>query len=456
MPVPYVPSRTAIPGVAQGAVGVLSVGAASSSTIPVAPSGPWLAAAAQNQRNPFTYPAWDLVNNVPLDTLPYSGVTFGAPLNQPGSWTGQISLAALSSAAIAQAQRAGTGPQFAYMRATSVANTALFVDLLGTIVWGGVLWTSTYDSADPMKLLKVGATEFGSYFQQRIQAFDYGTTWAAGADPMTVAQTVITDAQAKGSVMGGITLTLNPAGGEGGPQITPSYPGTALQTIDSIVSILSQMGYTIGFDYTFDCSYIPGTRTPQVVMNIWYPRKGRRADQSQMVLLSKDCTFTYPVDGTQMATSVTETGSGQGTMTPAQASVAQAGYPLLERTFSRSQINDEGTLAAVTLGDLGLYCWPVVSPTFTVPVTLPGPDGTISPTAPLQFGTFDRGDDFIFRVDPVAGGGENIDPRFPNGMSFEWRINSWQCTVAEKGLSTIVITAGIPPLATIPPPMPPL
>jgi hypothetical protein len=410
--------------------------------------------------NPFTYPAWDLVAAEPLDSIPYVGVSFGAPLSQPGSFKGQVSLPALAGAAIAAAQTAGTGPQFAYMRATSCSNTALFVDFAGALIWGGILWTSDYDSADPQKLLKVGASEFGSYFQSRTQAQDYTATWAAGEDPMVIAQQVVEDALAVGTIFGGITLTLNPAGGEGGPKITPSYPGTSLQTIDSIVQVLSQMGYGIGFDYTFDAAYLPGTKTPSITLRFHYPRKGRPFSQSQLVLLAADCdSFTYPVDGGQQASDIAETGSGVGQVLPATASVPAgppfSAYPRLDRTFSRSQINDDGTLAQVTLGDLFLYCHPAVSPTFTVPVTLPGADGTIAPEAPLQFGTFDRGDDFLFRVDPVADGGENTDPRFPEGHSFEWRINSWQCNVADQGQPQIVLSAGIPP-GIFPPPQPPL
>lgn len=396
--------------------------------------------------SPFSYPAWDLVNATPIDGLPYTGVTFGAPLNQPGSFTGGIPLA-----------DPNIQQSFNWQRATQTTTTAVFIDLFGTLVWGGIIWTQQYDSSDPTRTLKIGATEFGSYFQSRIQAKDYGSTWTpanggVAEDPMIVAQTVVQDALAKGSIFGGITLTLNPAGGEGGPQITPSYPGTSLQTIDSIVSILSQMGYSIGFDYTFDVSYIPGTQTPQIVMNIWYPRKGRTAVQSNIVLLAADCTYTYPVDGTQRATSITETGSGVGTIEPATASTTLPDVPRLERTFSRSQINDDGTLAQVTASDLFLNVWPAVAPTFTVPLLFT--DEGIPPEAPLQLGTFDRGDNFIFRIDPVAGGGENTDPRFPNGHNFEWRINSWQCTVADKGRSTIVLNAGIPP-GVFPPPQPP-
>jgi hypothetical protein len=395
--------------------------------------------------NPFTYPAYDLLDARILDTLPYAGVSFGAPLNQPGSWAGGLPLASQ------QVQ------SFDWERATSPGNTALFVDFAGQLIWGGILWTQPdYSSADPTHTLKVGATEFPSYFQQRLQAEDYTSTWAAGADPMLIAQQVIEDALAKGSIMGGITVTLNPAGGEAGPQITPSYPGTSLQTVDSIVSILTQMGYTVGFDYSIDVAYLAGTKTPGLTLNFWYPRKGRTAAQSRLTLLSKDCTFTYPVDATQTANDITETGSGTGTMTPVRASHVVEDYPLLERTFARSQINDDGTLAQVTASDLFNYVYPVVTPTFTVPVWLPDPvTGLVDPRAPLQFGTFDRGDDFLFRIDPVAGGGNNTNPRFRNGYSFEWRINSWQCTVADKGLSQIVLSAGVPP-GVFPPPRPPI
>ncbi len=415
---------------------------------PIASPGPWLPAPATQQRNPFSYPAWDLVNATPIDTLPYQAVQFGAPLNQPGSWSGSLPLA---DPRIQQS--------FDWERATQTTTTALFVDLLGTLVWGGIIWTNSYDDADKTQSLKVTATEFGSYFQQRTQRYDYGTTFAAGEDPMLIAQQVCEDALGAGTIFGGITLTLNSpySPPSNGVQITPSYPATSLQTIDSIVSILSQMGYGGGFDYTFDCAYVPGTRTPAVTMNFWYPLKGRRAAQSNLVLLSKDCTFTYPVDGTQRATSITETGSGVGTVQPATAAAAPGQFPdvpLLQRTFARSQINDDGTLAAVTASDEFLHAWPDVSPTFTVPLTLPDATGKIPPTAPLTLGSFDRGDNFIFRVDPVSGGGENTNPRFPNGCSFEFRINAWQCNLADKGLSTIVLTAGIPP-GVFPPPLPP-
>lgn len=393
--------------------------------------------------NPFAYPAFDLLSGELLDTIPYAGVTFGRMQNQPGSWAGQLPLAD---------PRVGA---FSWQRASQPSRTALFVELAGRLVWGGIVWTRTYDSTSPGKVLSVGAMEFGSYFQSRLQAADYSTTWAAGADPMTIAQTVLADAQAHGTVMGGITVKLNPVGGEGGPQITPSYPGTSLQSIDSIVSTLSQQGYTLGFDYSFDAAYVrPGV--PGITLNLWYPRQGRQYGASQLVVLAKDVIgFTYPEDGTQQAGSVGETGSGTGGIQPATASVSLPDYPLLEKSIARTMVNDQATLSNIALGDLGLYCYPVVTPSLILPVPLPGPDGSVSPTG-LRLGEFDVGDDLRWRIDKVAGGGENTDPRFPQGMDFVWRISGWTCTPQDKGVPTVKVDLAVPPLESLPPPPPPL
>jgi hypothetical protein len=394
--------------------------------------------------NPFSYVAWDLLAVAPLDTLPYQNVTFGQTQNQPGAFAGALPLAS----PVVQAMN--------WNQSTLPSKTALFVDFSGTLVWGGIIWTRTYQKSDPTRSLKVGAMTFGSYFQSRLQAADYSNTWSAGADPMSVIQRVLSDAQAKGTVFGGITLVLNPVGGEGGPLVVPSYPATALQTIDSIISTLSQMGFQFGPDYSFDVAYLPGTQTPAVTLNLWYPRQGRTYGQSQLVVLGADCVdYTYPEDGTQQATSVTETGSGTGGIQPADATALLPGYPLLERTFARTFVNDEGTLANIAIGDLGLYCYPVVTPTITIPIAIPDAAGNVN-HAHIALGDFTLGDDLLWRIDPVAGGGLNTDPRFPHGMQFEWRISSWTATVRDTGLSTILFDLAIPPIQTIPPPQPPV
>jgi hypothetical protein len=409
--------------------------------------------------NPFSYLARNLLTWEPLDTLPYQAVTFGRILDQHGAWMGQLPLAS------PKVQR------FSWKESTLPSKTALFVDLNGVLVWGGIIWTSNYESTDPSHTLKVGAVEFGSYFTHRIQAKDYSTLWEAGEDPMKVIKRIVEDAQEKefegpGYITGEkIPIVLN--GDTGESSISVSYPASSLQTIDSINSTLTQMGYGAGYDFSWDVAYLPGTRTPGVTLNLWFPLKGRTAEESGIVILGKDTVkWTYPVDGTQQADAVTETGSGTGGLLPVTASSlppvtgnhisteSPDGYPLLEKATSRTQITTEELLEKLALGDLALFNYPVPTPSIVLAVPLPGTPAAAR--ANLALGEFDSGDRLIFRIDPIAGGGQNTSPRFPEGMEYEWRINQWTCTPSDKGLSTVQLDVGMPPLGYVPAPAPPL
>jgi hypothetical protein len=380
--------------------------------------------------NPFTYPAWDLTTMQPLDALPYKGTTFGQSINAPGPWAGVLPI---------------TDPRvqkFDFLDASRTGRTLLCVDLNGTLVWGGIIWTRKYRKTQ--KLLQVGAAEIGSYFKQRLQAADYTTTFEAGENPLLIVKTIVEDALAVGNIAGGITLSIHEQGEA--PKIAESYPSTSLQTLENIVNTLSQMGYGAGFDYSFDVAYEPGTTTPEVILNLWFPRQGRVAEETGIVLLDKDCVdWEYPEDSTPQATSITETGSGGPNIEPANLSTTIPGYPLLERTMSRTQILSEEVLEEIAIGDLGLYCYPVVTP--WIELALPGP---------LNPGEFTLGDNLLWRVDPVAGGGENTNPRFPDGMSFEWRLAGYTVVPADQGVTTMHLELEIPPIRTVPPPQPPL
>jgi hypothetical protein len=390
--------------------------------------------------NPFVYKAFDLMSMEELDPLPYTGVTFGRQVNLPGPWSGNL---LLSDKGVKE-QR--------YLESSRPSRTALFVDYLGTLIWGGMIWTRKYK--ETTRSWAVGAQEFGSYFQQRVQAADYSKTWEteAGESPLLIVQKILEDAQAKELELcgkyaaGKIGFTINSTVGEA-PSIKVSYPATQLQTIESIVSTLSQMGLTAGFDYSFEVEYLPGTLTPAVTMNLWYPRQGRTAGETGIVIHTSDLTDNeYPEDGTKQANSVTVTGSGSGGLQPATVIATQAleeGYPLLEAMVSHTQINNESVLVNVAFGEARLRAWPVVTPNLILPVPLPDAKGKIDPTK-FSFGSFSLGDDFIWCVDPVAGEGENRSPRWPGGMEYEWRINGWTCT-ADPGKPILTIDPGIPP-----------
>jgi hypothetical protein len=415
-------------------------------------------------QNPFTYLAYDAMTMAELDPLPYTGpVPFSRQVNAAGSWGGALPIEA---------------PELEvsnFLGSSNTGRTLLFVDYAGILVWGGMLWTRRYKKSE--RKLVIGASEMHSYWGQRLQAKDYSTYWepsgvAGETSPLEIVKKLVEDAkerehklieEATGTgryIAGGITVQTNYSEAyTAAPPISVSYPSTQLQTIDSIMQTLSQMGYGAGYDYSYDASYKPGTKEPEITLNLWFPRMGRRAAQSGIVILDKNCIDSeYPEDSTQQADSIHVTGSGSGGIQPDEATadnVLQAGYPLLEAMVSHTQINNQSVLADVSLGELAMRAWPVVTPTVELPIPLPNPEtGALNPDL-LTFGSFNLGDDLIYRVDPVAAG-MNSDPRWPKGHDFEWRINSWTATVNEKGVPVLLLDFALPPIEEIPGPMPPL
>lgn len=383
--------------------------------------------------NPFTYPAWDLVSGAPLDPLPYKGVSFGKQVNQPGPWAGMLPLAD------PRVQK------LAWNDASKTGKALLAVDLFGTLIWGGLVWTRKYRKSQ--KQLVVGATDVGSYFKARLQAADYSATFPENT-AIEIVKKVVEDALTVANLEPGITFVVREVGVV--PDVEAKYPGTSLQTLESIVNTLSQMGYGAGFDYSFDVAYVPGTTEPMITMTVWFPRQGRLANETGIVLLDGDMLdWEYPEDSTLQATEITVMGSGVGGTVPATASTVVPGYPLLQRTVSHAQILNQQVLDEIALGELGVAAHPVVTPWVELPLRFEGND-------PLLPGEFTLGDDLIWRIDPVAGAGTNTSPRFPEGMEAEWRSNAWSLAVADAGVSTLHLDLGIPPVSTLPPPAPPI
>jgi hypothetical protein len=336
--------------------------------------------------------------------------------------------------------------QFDWRDATRPGKTLLCVDQGGTLVWSGIMWTRTYRKTQAGKL-PLGASELTSYLGRRLQAENYESTWLAGETATGIVQRVIDDALTAGSFGGGLALSVVVHEEYEPPKVTAQYPSASLQTIESIMSTLSQMGYGAGFDYSIDAQYRSGTKEPELVINLWFPRMGRTYAENGIVLMDKDCLdWEYPENGTSQAWVVTETGSGTGGIVPATTNAELGGeYPLLERTASHTQVISEETLVKIGFGDCQQTCYPVVTPWIELDAL----------AGPLTLGEFALGDDVLWRVDPVAGAGNNTNPRFPDGMVFEWRIVGWTCTPSDAGVSKLLLDLALPPISSIPPPAPP-
>lgn len=374
--------------------------------------------------NSVVYLTYDLLTGTLLAELPLTGVTFGQILNGGGRFAGQLDLA---DSRVKNAL-GGTLP----------GRTALYVEINGSLVWGGIIWTRRYQHST--RMLDIGATEFWSYFTRRVQAKDYSTTWASPTDPLVIARTVVNDAIAvAGSALAGLSVVLDYQQTiTSAAYVAPSYPIAQLQTVDSIVSTLSKMGYNVGFDFGIDVAWSAGSgSTPTQTLNLGFPRRGRIAGSTGLTIDSaSDEDFSYPEDASRQATTIygTATGSG-GVQQSASSSVPTGGgYPLLEQTASFGQLNGTDVLQSCVKADNVMLGYPVPTPTVTIPVFGDPP-----------LGAWLIGDDIRWIVPNQTAVGNVYDERFPSGADFYWRILAHDVTIKDEGLSTVTLTYGMPP-----------
>jgi hypothetical protein len=386
-------------------------------------------------RSPFTYRTWDLMTLEEKDPVPLKNVTFGEELNSDGGFQGDLPIAS------PEVQR------LSFLAATLTGRTLLGVEYEEELVWGGIIWTRRYKKSEAS--IKLGATTPGSYFKSILQKGEYANTWEAGAEPIEVVKKIMEDSQLAEHALRFEIVTHKTGAAS---HVKVSYPLPTPQVIQSIMSTLSELGLGTGFDWSFDVSYKPGTTTPVLTFAMYFPLRGRNIAETGVQLLGCNCTdFEWPEDSTNQAWSITENGSGgiRGSATYTQPGIA--GWPLLEALKSRTNTGEAAALAQAAEGDLSAYAWPVVTPTFELP--LYHLEDGVQPGW-FSFSTLEPGDEFIFRVDPIEGGGRNVDPRFPNGIESIERLLSWSCAVPDKGLVKLNYTTAPPPAENGSPPEP--
>ena len=126
----------------------------------------------------YRYLFADLLTNEIIAELPLTGVSFTQQLNQAGTLQGHLLLSGMATA------------EFKVNASTIPARTGIYVDRNGTLIWGGVIWGRTYNSAD--QTLNLVAREFESYFERRriTTTIDFTNT-----DQLLIARTIMNTAQ---------------------------------------------------------------------------------------------------------------------------------------------------------------------------------------------------------------------------------------------------------------------
>lgn len=379
----------------------------------------------------ITHYTYDLMTNQLLsEGLPFTGITWGQKLNANGSWGATLNLD-------------GPGIKKMAPRSSTVpGRTVLLLDIDGAIVWGGIIWSRNPTRASAGRSAAVGGIEFGSYFTSRDQAADYTTTstapgsralWdpttGAAADPCSIAAQLVADAIAlPGSALATMTINIFEQSANSN-LIVESYPIAQRQSVASLMTTLMGLGYGTGFDFSFDVSWSNGQgSTPVVALNISYPRRGRIAGSTGLVVAEPVISYQWPEDATGQGNLIH--GAAGGSSLTADASdpaVVGAGWPLLEQTTSYAAITSADALASALQGELAVIEWPLVTPQVVVPLI----------GSSLAIGDFMMGDDSRVMIDP--------DEWFDTGIDTYARIIQSDFAVPEGEVATMALTFGQPP-----------
>ena len=109
-------------------------------------------ASADSASAQYRYFTTDLLTNTVLAEIPFSGVSFERSIKAAGSFSGSIPVI----------------PETASMNiydSTMPGKTGVYVVRDQECIWGGIIWSRSYDVVE--KMLSVNASEFTSYFYKR-------------------------------------------------------------------------------------------------------------------------------------------------------------------------------------------------------------------------------------------------------------------------------------------------
>lgn len=368
-----------------------------------------------------------------LAELPLRGVTFSKILNQAGSFSGTLPI---EDPMLRQTD---------WVTATQVNKACVWVDVTGTLVWGGLVQGQKYTMK--AQTVAVSATDWWGYMNQRLQAADYSTKWATapGAGAMEISFTMVAAALSSAN---SLPISVVKQGATPSTYwITFSAPYSQQQTLGSLIGQLQQLGYLVGFDVAADSFYVTGVPTGQITMS--YPRRGRIAGATGLVAITTNATaFTYDVKGTTQADAVVEMATAAGAVSSEyvyEPAMAVDGYPLLEmlgmHVLFTSTAEPQAVLNAWGADDLMLNAYPIVTPKLT--------QGLFDHP---QLGQWIVGDDMRLVIPKTSMLPKN--PRFPTGLDFYFRAVQATVTIADEGLSTVALTFNMPPSTS--PQRPPL
>ena len=361
----------------------------------------------------YRYLFCDIATNTIQAELDMTGVNFTKQLNAAGSLSANILLTGLPVGSNA-------------MNATTPGLNGVYVDRNGVIVWGGIIWSRTYNSTT--QNIQIQASEWESYFSRRRIT---STLSFYQTDPLVIAKQLVSAAQSV--PYGNIGIQV---GNETSSQlVSRTFYGYENKPYLSALQDLAKSGSgasgTTGFDFYINCSY-NGSGAIQKNLVLGYPRVGNVYSSTStsvpvFEMPGNVVEYEYPEDGSQVANTVFVTGAGSNegklVYSATDSTKLIAGWPLLEDSVSYSDITDTTVLQGLANSQVAAVSYP--------PTVLK----IISTASDPVLGSYIVGDDARVRIQ---------DARWPNGLDATYRITGLTVTPGESGPERVTLTLSLP------------
>jgi len=346
----------------------------------------------------YTYLAVDLRTNVILNELPLHGVTFDRQVNKAGNFGGSSNL---------DNDRLSNDD---LLTATEPGRTGMYIYRDDKIVWGGILWSRTYQSQS--KSVELSGQTWESYAYRRIYR---GAQVTLNQPQCNIIQTLWTDLQwadPRGNinVLGASSFPTSDIvrSIQYNPYDFKSY-GTS---IDDICD-----NFDDSPEFTID-SFEDGAGNLVKQLVFGYPRIGNIVDLTNLIIDYPGNILNYYYTENASSGNNRFWATGDGDESSVIYGVAEdtdninSGWPILEGTASHSGVTVQATIDSHAQADLASSPMPVITHSFELKADV----------EPI-FGTYALGDDAKVQIQ---------DARFPNGLDTSVRVVGWSVTPPES------------------------
>jgi hypothetical protein len=340
----------------------------------------------------YRYLFADLLTNTVTAEYPLYGVWCTKKLSGSGNVTFSIKLGSIQY------------PTQDILENTTPGKTAFYIERDGVIIWGGIVWTRTYQAAS--KSLSFTGQTFESYAYVRRSHNDL---FYEGIDQCAVVLDLWTKIQTP--TEGNIDVVL------------PSAPIVS-KLIDLTVYAYEHKKYGDiidelvkqhdGFDWTIDVGYSAGVITKSLRIN---ETIGTRYPDSNLVFEFPGIisNYYYPENASQASTLFTAVGAGDSssalTVYFTDEEKLAAGFPIIDNIAVFKDQDNLTNLTNVGRQQAHQLSAPIATPSFEI----------ISGREPI-FGSYGLGDEAYLTI---------TDVRFPETLTLIQRIVGWEFRPAE-------------------------